>query len=449
MGIKDYFKPLSIFKSAIEVKELRKQVQHLNHTVDDILSEHGDYDSTKGNQYKTYKTAVKETSSKYNGTAKWGNIQVGNIIDVRSAFIIGQGIKVESKGEKEFIEEFIKHNNLDEELPQDLCKEAEIDGRCLVRLIKNVDQKNIDIRFVSYSDYEYSVNTKADDYGTIENITWKKPNTSEVVTILPAEFVYKAFAGRLGKVHDMMPKVAKVLTQCENLDRALADWRKTNYLFSAPTPYFQTADKTEAEALYAWLKKINWKIGKVLTSKAIFSYVGITTTGLESLEKEITILAKVISGATGVPVHFLGFPDLMSNRAVSTDLFESLNASCNKERRIWSGFYQELIEKAIQLRNTGLQLKDPALTGESANKSTLDIKVQILNFTEAQLKLLIDVWLPLYQANIIDIDYMLKMIPNADPQKIKTALDLKNKTMLKGIQDMEQDSLDKKDEEEE
>ena len=51
----------------------------------------------KGNEYRTYRKAISAINSKYNGTAKWGVLQTGNIIDLRAAFIISRGIKVSAR----------------------------------------------------------------------------------------------------------------------------------------------------------------------------------------------------------------------------------------------------------------------------------------------------------------------------------------------------------------
>jgi len=75
-----------------QVSRLKKQVQKLQHA---ILIKSSDSEDTryKGNQYSTYSTAVQEIEDKYNATADWGVLQTGNIIGLRSAFIINQGDK--------------------------------------------------------------------------------------------------------------------------------------------------------------------------------------------------------------------------------------------------------------------------------------------------------------------------------------------------------------------
>jgi hypothetical protein len=424
---------IPFFGSRTVIKEMRTELSTMQHAIDILLATTA-ITSTYGNPYQDYKTAITELAKKYEGIAQWGSPQVQNIIDMRSAFTIGQGIKPisddEKSREREFINSFIKHNNLDEELPQDLASEAEVEGRILVKLIKNIDGKNIDIRFISYSQTGYKVETDAEDYQNVKQITYKLNGVDK--TILPDECVFKRFSGRANSVNDLMPKVAKVLRLCEALDKALWDWREINHLFASPTPFFKCQTSQEATDLNKQLLTSNWKIGKKLVSSADFSLVGLNAE-IKTLENEIITLAKIISGATGVPVHFLGLPDLMSNRSTSTDLFEALNASVNKERHIWEGFYEELFDKALIMMN-----------GEGSKKGFEKgkVKAQILNFTSEQIRQLVDVWLPLYQGKVINLKYILSKIPDANYDDIVASMDADSLKMLNAIKNLEKNPTD-------
>ena len=435
---KNFFQRRAIEPSKGTVKQaslqaLSKKVAELQSSLSILIGDNVSTSSTIGNPYKEYKAAVIALATKYEGTAQWGVQQVRNVIDVRSAFIIGQGFKLKDSGvkegsgkksrEMEFIEAFVKHNDLDEEKPQELAKEGEIEGRCLVKVAPSKDGKNIDFRFIPYSVHEYSVTSNQDDYEDFEYVTYRDNTTHQDVKLNKGQFIYRKFAGRLSKVNDVMPKCAMVLRHCEDLDKALWDWRTANNIFAAPTPYFKVPNANDVDPLLKKLAALNWKIGKAFAGVAEFSLVGMNAAGMDSLMKEIESLAKIISGATGVPVHFLGFTDLMSNRSTSTDLFEFINASVNKERHIWEGFYQALFDLAITQYNT-LQ---------KTNLKTGAVKAEILMLTEAQLRLLSEVWLPLYTAGVIDLDYFLSKIPDADPDKIKTAQDEAAKRMLDQI----------------
>ena len=400
------------------IKKLQAQVQNLQSSISILIGDAQMRETSRGNPYMDYKAAIAELANKYEGIAEWGNLQTKNIVDIRSAFIIGQGIKLavddqkdKDSREMEFVKDLITRNDLDEEMPQELAKEGEIEGRTLVKLIPNDDAKSADFRFISYSATGYKVKTAVGDYKTYESVVYRDTDKSVDVELKAAEFVYKKFSGRLQKVNDIMPKCAAILRFVEDLDKALWDWRAINHLYAAPTPTFKVEEKGDIKALTDWLKEFNWKIGKSLVTTAEYKLVGADPAGIDNLEKEIMTLVKLISGAVGVPVHFLGLPELMGNRAVSTDLIELIVASTNKERHIWEGFYEEMFDKAIEIANVKYQF----------NMRKGIVKVRVLQITESKIRELVDIWLPLYSANVIDLDYFLSKIPDIEPDAVKTA----------------------------
>ena len=144
------------------ITKLSNQVKRLQHLIkDDILSLTAKTTTYKGNEYQTYSTAVKEIDAKYNGTADWGVLQTGNIIDLRAAFIINEGPTIVKRGKKEadaemeFAQKFLEYNDLDKEVAQDYAKEAEIEGKLAIKLTpetiktKNKDGKETDGMMIS------------------------------------------------------------------------------------------------------------------------------------------------------------------------------------------------------------------------------------------------------------------------------------------------------------
>lgn len=427
MNFKDFLNSGSLIKAKV------MQLQQLVYSAQVQLAAIEDVNVTAGgNPYDTYDEATIELDKKYNGIADWGCYQARSIIDVRAAFTIGNGIQVVAvdpmsgkrlddpskyKKEMDFINQFIEYNNLDEEFSQDLAKEAEIEGRMLLRLKKDKSisaeegaRGKIGLRFLSWCTNRYRVKASDDDYAEYEEVKYNKGG--QEYTLKKGDFIYKKFAGRIDKVNDIMSKTATILRLLEDLDKALNDLRHVNHLFGSPTPHFNCDDATSALALQKKLKELNWKIGRYLvTSGATFSMVSPDASGVESLIKEVVSLAKIISGVTGIPVHFLGLPDLMSNRSVSTDMFEMIIASTNRERKTWIGTYEELFKAALAFANDKY--------GTSFRTDV--VSCSIPQVTAEKLKELVDTWLPLYNSNVIDLDYILAKIPDADVERIKGA----------------------------
>lgn len=421
-----------------QVFQLQQTVASLNIVLADIQSVQDT--STIGNAYKDCDKSIDELVRKYDNKADWGNFQARSIVDVRSAFIIGDGIKINEQDpitkasmltpsgkyskELNYVQSFLQANDLDEEGAQDYAKEAELEGRALFKLVPNRETKQIDLQFISYADFKYKVETSPNDYRHYTKVTYKIPGTTLEVTLNEGEFVYKKFAGRINKVNDVTPKTATVLRLLEDLDKALKDFRSINNLFASPTPHFNCDDSTSAEALYKKLKEINWKVGKfIATSGTTFSMVGTDAAAGEALVKEITNLAKMISGTVGVPVHFLGLPDLMSNRSVSTDMFEMIIASTNRERKTWIGLYEELFRRVLQMASdNGFGSFNPEV-----------VSCNLPQVTGEKLKQLSEIWLPLFSAGVVDLDYLLALIPNADPERMKAAAEEHAKKILEEL----------------
>ena len=399
------------------VETLQRKLVDLQHSVD-ILTAKPDSSSTgyTGNPYKDYKSAISELSNKYENKADWGCQQTRNIVDIRSTFTIGQGIKVALKEEfektglreLEFITQFMTLNRLDKEMPQMFAREAELEGRFLAHLVPDSTIRNVKLRYISFNTYAYEVKAKDDDYMIYDSVKYT-PNGKATQEIKSEEFVYAKFAGRVDKVNELAPKLSVILRNIEYLDQALWGWRKMNKIHASPTPHFKCTTMEEVQDLYEKLRTTRWNVGKFVVSTSDFTIQTPQTGGMESLEKEIITNAKIISGASGVPVHFLGLPDLMSNRAVSTDMFEFINASVSTENIIWTGTYSELFDRVLLLSNDRFQ---------TGFKTGL-FDVSIPTVTTQKMQELVDVWLPLYSSNAIDLDTMLSKIPDINSKKVK------------------------------
>ena len=363
----------------------------------------------KGNSYTSYSSAVDELAKKYDGTAVWGVQITRNLIDVRAAFILAGGISavVEQENEREadFIKAFMEHNDLDKEVPKQWAREAEIEGKFLVGLYWNDEAKKVDIRFIPWSTNQYSVKTPDNDYLDYQKVTYY--SKGKAYTLEPDSFVYKRFAGRTHKVNETMPKVGVVLTAIEAIDKALRDWREINRFFT-PTPVIVAESRADAENIENHLMAINWKLGRMLIlANATYELKGLDASAIGPIENEILTNAKIISGTTGVPIHFLGFAEMMSNRATAENLLEMVQASTDTERTIWTGFYENLFRKAVQIWNVRMR----------SNLRPEVVGAKIAELTAAKLKEVNDVWLPLYLSGVIQLETLLGKLPEVDVQE--------------------------------
>ena len=339
-----------------------------------------------GNPYTTYDTQVTQLGKLYDNTADWGCMIAKNIIDMRTAFSVGGGIDVKKRegfkgsAEKElkWAEDFMQFNNLDEEMPQEYAKEAEIEGKILLRFLADIKARKVRLVHVPWRKFKYKIYTPDWDFYNYTRAEYIGSGERIVkFNLKPEWFVYKRFGGSADKVNETPPKTAFVLREIGDLDKAIWDWRKINKLFSMPTPTFYCADKQTAKEINTWLDKKNWRIGKslVLGGEGVkFELVGWKGDGYTTLKEETQALVKTISGTTGIPVHFLGYPELLSNRDTAENLGQLIDLSTSKERRTWIGAYEEVFQKAMVISNTAF--------GSNLNPHAIDATVDVIQMGE-------------------------------------------------------------------
>jgi hypothetical protein len=431
---------MSIFnKSKVlqaEVRELRDKTAELTGQVTkyretqellvkDILTLQEVSRAYVGNDYQVYEDAVYEISEKYCGRAEWGVLQTRSIIDLRSAFILGEGLKVthttetraEAERELQFAEDFMSFNDLDGELDQEMAKEAEIEGKIAIKLWLDEEPYRdwpgmVSARFKSWLSSKYVVTADPNDYLWYKNLSWKAMGTTSAGSYDEAQFVYAKFGGRINMPNEAQPKIAACLTQIDRLDRALRDLREIDHLFASPTPYFKVLSVAEGQAIETYIERTNWKIGKALITSSEFTLVSAPITGVDNLIAEIELCVKMISGATGIPIHYLGLLDLLKNRSTGENIRELIMASTTRERQTWIGVYEELLTKAMQMWNATYRAQK--------TEGLLDptkVKVDIPQVTQEHWDHIQNVLIPAVAANIISKEHVAGQIPGVDQEK--------------------------------
>jgi len=410
------------------VTKLEGSVRQLQHLLkDDILSLQEKASRYKGNDYTTYSDAVVAINEKYNGTADWGVLQTGNIIDLRAAFIINEGPKIVKKDtnaqlEYDWATRFFEYNDLDKEVPQEFAKEAEIEGKLVLKIAieekgeakaeDETEEKEpmISVRFISWTEKRYVIKTAPQDYMQYETCTWKPKNKDKDEVLEAPEFVYKKFGGRIALPNTPAPKVMKCLTQIDDLSKALRDWREINRIFAAPIMGIECETKEHVKSAREAIEDKNWKIKKIFVGMAKLYYAQFDIKGVESLENEIITLSKMIAGCTGVSVQYLGLADLLKNRSTSDDLRDMLVAATTKERETWKGAYEEIIHKAMIMFNNKV---NPQMSNlKKLDPSKIGIEIPVV--TKEQWEHLEKVLLPACIAGKISDEFFQEKVPGLD-----------------------------------
>jgi len=113
---------------------------------------------------------------------------------------------------------------------------------------------------------------------------------------------------------------------------------------------------------------------------------------------------------TGIPIHHLGLLDLLKNRATGDNTREVINAATNRERRVWIGAYEELIEKSMKMFNENA---NPQKSKEKMLDPT-KISINIPLITQEQWDRIERVLIPAAVAGIISKEFVAEQIPGVD-----------------------------------
>ncbi len=367
-----------------------------------------------GGDYKTRATQVAETRKKHKGEADYGNQITQRIIALRVAFSVPNRLflttnensekKAEAASVKTFLNAFMKLNGLDQEVPRDFAKEIELHGQVLVRLVWDPKANLPRLKYYPWGDTDYKVEP-TDKFLMKSKLKCSFTTGTTKVDMKDDDFVFIAFNDELNS-YEGRPTCGGILKTLENLDKDLQDWRRLNHLFAHPTPHFKCESAEEAVAVKQLLTDIGWRIGTAIATSADLNMKGTSGTEANLLMLAIQTGAKIISAHTGIGIHFLGFANVMSNRATADSMGEPTEVVLHSEITSWQGFYTNMFAKAIRLRNKKLNKPLP----EDA------VMPRLVPLTDRQWKVLKDIFMYGVEKHLISLETMLSKIPGIDPE---------------------------------
>jgi len=368
----------------------------------------------------------------YKGESKRGNQLAGAITDFHAALQFGQGIRLKDEASDdpdkpspafEAFREFMDVNDLSDEGLIDLGVSGELDGQVLLRLQPDPIINQVRAWTIPLLRTRYEVRWKTNEPWT-PSVAVLNPGDAQgnEEKLEKHEFVFVRFRcvkdGTYG-----IARVLRVLDEMEDLHEAIRDWRKINRIFASPTPVFLGKDAQAMARIKTAIVSINWKIGKAFIGMAgdEFKLVGLAGGEHASLKDEIVSHAQTISGATNVPVHYLGYPELMSNRSVADSDMEPALKATEKALKQWSGFFTETKEKVFNMLNV--------LHGRGASGAYNpdDVSVKFPSVRKGNIIESIKAWLPVRVSKQISHATFLEKIgiddPEAEMQSIEREVD--------------------------
>lgn len=385
---------MGIFDSK-KIQALEKQIQATEGAISNVILESlltSTPLNTAGaeNIYTTYSAQTNAIYKKYNGRDTLGNWQLRGVVDTRSAFIAGEGPSVICKDDKtsEFLDNFLQFNKMYGSKFFNAVKQAEMEGRELLYLKK--DDKNRNIKVLRHrSQYcggkEYEVIYKDNnDPDSIDSVLIKQKDGKK--ERLKEEFIYVITGGDGSNTYETTTRAGLVLWEIESYDRTKNAMRKNNHLFGKVTPVFTSENPQDVANFKALAKSKDWKIGDVISAlKGNFDLVVPDVGAMENLKAEQVTCAKAISFNTGIPVHWMGYTDLMSNRSTADSLYETINNATILERSVWEEGLYMLCVKAQEIAidagyyegtvNTDFEVKIPLISFSKMREHVMSLSL--------------------------------------------------------------------------
>lgn len=426
-------------KNFFKIKKTQRDLQALEEAGRDILNTAitnsilaaGEVDR---NNYMTYDSQVTQLYKMGEARTEYGGELAGGIIDTLVAFIAGEGISytAENKALEEYIKTFIEKNKLNGSRLLNMIEIGVYEGKNLVILKPDKEKKYVKARSFSYHVNKYKVSYNDQDKDEITEIKYKpkKEGIKSVddKTISPKSAVFVRLGGTERNFNETPTKLHRIVTQIENCSRAYYDLRTNTHVFGKYMPYWDTSGlgasaNTAAKSINNDLQGKNWKIGYGYAGPAKFSIIEPSGNASEAIIKDFLLGLKIVSAATGIPIHWLAWPELMSNRATADNMLEIIKAQTAKERLIWEEAFHDMIKKSIELAvNDGIA--DNSILGKEF-KITLDFA------TIALLEQVQKIWIPLMDADIVSMATTRTKIPGIDSQYEKKQIQKEKEENMK------------------
>jgi len=411
--------------------EIREAIQVTNVNLmlrlQDDNAANGDY-----NPYNTHALQVAEIMVEYSGEQDIGSDLVKRIINIGAALKVPNGLALapgKTSPERAYIEKFMQVNQLNEGVCTELAKEGEKQGQVLCQLVWDDADKMVKLNYMPWLDYQYTVrpigfNNMTPPY----EVKWDTVEDTEVKagTLANEQIAFVAFNMRY-KTDDQLrltiegsPTLGNVLQRIDDIGYDLIDWRQTNKLYAHPTPSLQTQDAEEAEAIQSQITTTGWTTGSMMISSGELKMV-VPDNFHVTLKESIQTNLQMVSGATGLSIAWLGFPDLMANRAVSDSLGEPLEIVAANDITMWKSFYEQMFDNVIRIRNTNLPGGTKLETGI--------VKPMLKPMSDRIWQQLIRLYLPAVESGVMSRETFWGMIPGfpLTEEKERFAAELKEK----------------------
>jgi hypothetical protein len=431
-----------VFKPKKHIKTVSKQIQALEAQKNVLLTTITNLsEQTQGvvdkNNYTTYPQQVLKAYDMYESRAFNGAELFGAVTDMRVACIAGEGINFTTQNEKKkkYIENFIKKNKLQGSNLLNFVLTGELEGKNIIILEPKIIQATMpmqgktefdkDKSYVKAKQFlwiqnEYEVEYDENDKAEIKQIKYKQKKEDKNFTFVePKKFTFVKIGGTDRYPNESTNGLHRSLTQFENFSRAGFDLRKTSHLHGSPKPIWSFDPKDpqvdkNIKALEKQLAAADYDIGEGQITTGDFKFASPDSSAVNIILKDMLENLRTISTNTNIPIHWLSYPELMSNRATAENISKSMEYGTKKARMLWEEGIKEMIEKSMIIAIDNGIADNDILEGDFEIKLPLIDLMQVIEMIKELYVLVKEKFLP--------TSYLYNRLPGTDPEKIKEAL---------------------------
>jgi hypothetical protein len=372
------------------------------------------------NNFKTINAQVDGIEQRYFAETDYGASLTRKIIEFRTAFIAGEGLNwnSEKKEVRDFIQKIMDETALDTIGLINIVRYGEMEGKLCI--VPEVTRDKIKFNYLRC---ENNYKIEKDDKTGALTLIYKTADGKDK-TLTEKQFVYIRLSEVSSDINISPPLIGTVLTQIDNAERALYDLRANNHYFGFATPHIEAQNWPDAKKILDRIKGVLWKIGRLIAGPFKFTFTEPSGRAVESLKNEIAMNLKFVSSTSSVPVHWLGWTDLMSNRATAEELEEMIATSTKIERIIYAVKSKELIKKTMVLA------RDAGYEGAVIND---EFKTELPYVSLAYIKALTEVWEPLQAKDVVSMLTLRNKCPGINPASEQKQIDKEKKDKRKKI----------------
>ena len=323
------------------------------------------------NQHTDWLTQTAEVYRMLEATAAYGSEQTLSIYGYRVAFLAGEGIRVAADTPKlqEWIEGWLRVQGMNGRMLTDAVGDSEVVGQVLWTMD---DQGMLTCwpSFIGYEGYDgHYLGPQSFTSDWQQPVWWPTFEGTRLTGIRQRDqghnwqpwlevgrdrFVYIRTGGHGNVARNPSPttKLGAVIDSVKNYDRAVREARILNNETTRQSPTFELhpvndgADEQELAEYYEGLADRGWAPGDPVITRGKFHIESSSSAPVETVSSEVAMIVKDLSAVTGVPPHWLGYTDLLANRATANSLFEAIAASTHIERLSWEQGIDEMVRMA-------------------------------------------------------------------------------------------------------